>query len=106
MRSFRVSTVDDDETTKVGDSRSLAPDPRSRPIARKPIPATSIDGVDEHQAGPPAAMKSGHSPVKTSLGARGPLSRFRSYPTVRYRHKFAVLALTSADGLAAWCRKK
>ena len=81
-------------------------DPRSRPIARKPIPATSIDGVDEHQAGPPAAMKSGHSLLKTSLGARGPLSRFRSYPTVRYRHRFAVLAFTSANGLATWCRKK
>jgi hypothetical protein len=27
-------------------------------------------GVDEHQAGPPAAMKSGHSLLKTSPGAR------------------------------------
>jgi hypothetical protein len=42
MRGFRVCTVDDDETTKVGDSRSLAPDPRSRPIARK-IDSRNLD---------------------------------------------------------------
>jgi len=47
-------------------------DPAVAADGAQPIPATSIDGVDERQAGPPAAMKSGHSLLKTSLGARGP----------------------------------
>jgi hypothetical protein len=33
---------------------------------------------------------------KISFGVRGRLSRFRSYPTVRHRHRFRVWALTSA----------
>jgi hypothetical protein len=51
MRSFRVCTVDDDRTTKVGDGRSSAPEQRVSPWGRS---ATLRDARRAQRLGPGA----------------------------------------------------
>src|SRR5271166_3425622 len=59
----------------------------------------------DHQRDPPHSAL-WRSLARLSIRARGPrLSRFRSYSTVRCRHRFPVLAFTSANGLATGRRK-
>ena len=54
------------------------------------------DGVMSRRKPNACGEKGADDSQKISFGVRGRLSRFRSYPTVRHRHRFTVWALTSA----------